>query len=182
MREKGVADLNLQDVARRVGMRAPSLYHYFGSRSAIYEALFVIGMRMFRERLEALFAEHGSTWEGLQRSIEGYMAFALEFPELYQLLFERPVPGFVPSSEGLIEAQRVLDLGRRMATQALETGVFRTASGPDAVADLVVALMHGLTALHMANEPHLPLGEGRFGGLVPAAMDLLKQAWAASDR
>jgi AcrR family transcriptional regulator len=29
MRKEGVAGLNLQEVARRVGVRAPSLYEYF---------------------------------------------------------------------------------------------------------------------------------------------------------
>lgn len=181
MREKGAADLNLQAVARRVGMRAPSLYHYFDSRNAIYEALFVLGMRMYRERLEGVFAEYGATWEGLQRTIMGYLSFALEYPELYQLLFERPVPGFVPSAEGLAEGQEVLNLGRRMAAQAIGAGVFRTSASPEAVADLVIALIHGLTAQHLANEPHLPAGEGRFGGLVPAVMDLLRRAWAPED-
>ncbi len=103
MREQGVADLNLQQIARRVGMRAPSLYNYFASRNAIYEALFVMGMQMYRERLGVLLDTYGVTWEGLERAMEGYLSFALENPELYQLLFERPVPGFVPSADGMAE-------------------------------------------------------------------------------
>jgi hypothetical protein len=49
---------------------------------------------------------------------------------------------------------------------------------PEQVVDLVIAMMHGLTALHMANEPHLPLGQGRFGALIPAALSLLDRAWS----
>jgi hypothetical protein len=37
--------------------------------------------------------------------------------------------------------------------------------------------MHGLTALHMANEPELPVGSGRFGSLIPAALALFRAAW-----
>ena len=44
--------------------------------------------------------------------------------------------------------------------------------------DLLFAISHGLTALHMANEPHLPLGQGRFGALIPAALDVLEKAWS----
>jgi hypothetical protein len=43
--------------------------------------------------------------------------------------------------------------------------------------DLSIALMHGLTALHMANEPHLPVGEGRFGSLIPDAAIMFIKAW-----
>src|SRR5689334_21414446 len=84
MREQGVAALNLQEVARRVGMRAPSLYNYFPSKLALYEALFALGMKMYRERLEVTFNQYGSTWEGVQHMMEGYLSFALENPELYQ--------------------------------------------------------------------------------------------------
>jgi hypothetical protein len=46
------------------------------------------------------------------------------------------------------------------------------------ITDLVIAIMHGLTALHIANQPHLPVGEGRFGALIPAVMSLLDKAWS----
>jgi hypothetical protein len=49
---------------------------------------------------------------------------------------------------------------------------------PEQTADLVIAITHGLTALHMANEPDLPLGQGRFGALIPAALSVLDKAWS----
>lgn len=177
MREQGVADLNLQEVARRVGMRAPSLYNYFDGRNAIYAALFADGMRLYCDRLEALHAQYGGTWEGLQKVMEGYLAFGLEHPELYQLLFERPVPGFVPSAEGLEQSQRLLGIARRMAGDAVSEGTLQPPVTLDVTVNLVVALMHGITALHLANEPHLPSGEGRFGSLIPVMIDLLRRAW-----
>ncbi len=35
MREEGVAALNLHEVARRVGLRTPSLYEYFPGKMAL---------------------------------------------------------------------------------------------------------------------------------------------------
>jgi AcrR family transcriptional regulator len=178
MREKGVADLNLQEVARRVGMRAPSLYNYFPNRAAIYEALFAMGMRMYRERLERHTAEDGATWQGLQRTMEDYLSFATEQPELYQLLFERPVPGFVPSAEGLAEAAKLVEVGQRLSAQAIASGAIPSPHSPEVTANLLIALMHGFTAQHLANEPHLPPGSGRFGSLIPVVIDLLRKAWS----
>jgi hypothetical protein len=37
-----------------------------------------------------------------------------------------------------------------------------------------------LTALHLSNEPHLPMGQGRFGSLIPAMMAILEKAWSKS--
>ncbi|MEU0837731.1 helix-turn-helix domain-containing protein, partial [Streptomyces sp. NPDC005969] len=52
MAEEGVAALSLAEVARRVGMRPPSLYQYFPSKMAVYDALFERGMRQAVEVLD----------------------------------------------------------------------------------------------------------------------------------
>lgn len=181
MREKGVADLNMQEVAHKVGMRAPSLYNYFPNRIAIYEELFVLGMRMYRQQLEALVQTYGTSWEGLQRIMQGYLAFGLENPELYQLLFERPVPGFAPSPEGLEESAKLLEASTRMTAQAIAEGTFHTSLSPEVTMNLLIVLMHGVTAQHLANEPHLPSGSGRFGSLISVIIDLLQKAWTQDE-
>jgi hypothetical protein len=43
--------------------------------------------------------------------------------------------------------------------------------------DLFIALQHGLTELHLANNPELPAGEGRFGKLIPLAVQSILDAW-----
>ena len=49
-RTEGLAGLSLRDVARRVGMQAPSLYSYFDSKHAIYDAMFAQGAQEFLDR------------------------------------------------------------------------------------------------------------------------------------
>jgi AcrR family transcriptional regulator len=177
MREQGVAALNLQEVARRVGMRAPSLYNYFPSKLALYEALFVMGMKMYRQQLDANLSQYGASWEGIQRIMEGNFSFAVENPELYQLLFERPVPGFVPSLEGLEESAKLLESGQRAASEAIAAGILKSPLSPEATMNLIIVLAHGMTSQHLANEPELPIGSGRFGSLIPTIVELLRNAW-----
>jgi len=105
------------------------------------------------------------------------MTFAQENPELYQLVFERPVPGFVPSPESLEEGARILAHSDQILKQALEQGNLALGLPPEQARDLFIGMMHGLTALHMANEPELPVGTGRFGSLLPAALSLFQMAW-----
>src|SRR5260221_89221 len=105
MREEGVAALNLQEVARRVGVRAPSLYEYFPGKMALYDALFRMGVRLYTERMNHFTERTDSFWERAQTGLENYMTFAQEYPELYQLVQERPVPGFVPSEESMQESR-----------------------------------------------------------------------------
>ena len=138
--------------------------------------LFRLGFDQFAAYIEEK-ATGAQTWqEELQRFLEAYMAFALENPELYQLCFERPVPGFVPSPASLEISFGTLR--RAYATAGRWRETTQSDLSDQQMADLVLAVMHGLTALHMANEPNLPVGQGRFGGLISAAVSLFNTAWS----
>ncbi|MEO7022374.1 MAG: TetR/AcrR family transcriptional regulator [Ktedonobacteraceae bacterium] len=177
MREEGVAALNLQEVARRVGVRAPSLYEYFPGKMAIYDALFRMGVRIYAEQMSRITQSTDSFWAYVQAVLECYMTFAQEYPELYQLVQERPVPGFVPSEESMEESRRLLTMGNAIVEKGIERGSVALGITVSQARDLFLAMMHGLTALHMANEPHLSVGSGRFGSLLPAALALFRAAW-----
>ena len=185
MREEGVAALNLNEVARRVGLRAPSLYEYWPSKMALYDAVYRLGIRRYaagREHLAPWTHTPESFWAHLLAELEYYLTFAQENPELYQLVFERPVPGFVPSSESLEEGARILASSDQLLAQGLEQGDLVLGLPPEQARDLFIAMMHGVTALHIANEPDLPVGSGRFGSLLPAALQLFQTAWSPAPR
>lgn len=178
MREEGVAALSMQELARRLEIRAPSLYHYFPGKTAIYDALFALGHTMFAGRMQAMLATAQTAQDEIRLSFEAYLGFAIEHPELFQLCFERPVPGFVPSAESLqVGVRQLQDAYARVARlhNLLDTDLT-----PVQVTDLMIAIMHGLAAQHLANEPQLALGQGRFGSLIPAALSVLTKAWFKS--
>jgi AcrR family transcriptional regulator len=182
MREQGVAALNLNEVARRVNLRTPSLYEYFPGKMALYDALYRLGIRLYaqgRQQLADLPLTH-DFWERARAELEHYMRFAQTNPELYRLVFERPVPGFVPSPESLEEGQHILASSDHILEAGLAQGQLALHIPETQARDLFIAMMHGLTALHMANEPELPMGTGRFGSLVEAALALFQAAWRAN--
>jgi AcrR family transcriptional regulator len=177
MREQGVAALSLREVARRVNMQAPSLYAYFPSKMALYDALFLMGVRLraaYRERGEA---GREGFWDRLEGRFESYMRFAQEHPELYQLAYERPVPGFTPSPESLEEAFQAPVGLEQMLDDAVASGEVVLDVPVAQARDLLIGMIHGLTAHHMANEPDLPIGSGRFGSQIPAAVALFRAKW-----
>ncbi|TAK63548.1 MAG: TetR/AcrR family transcriptional regulator [Dehalococcoidia bacterium] len=181
MREDGVGALNLSEIARRMGMKTPSLYTYFDGKHALYDALFREGWRAYAARTRALAERHGATLGVLEAAIEDYMRFADENPDLYALMFERPVPGFVPSPESIAEAAALLEeLYARMGG-LIDAGAVRSGLDAHETSELFLAVMHGLTALKRANEPNAAIGTGRFGSLVPAAARLLRAAWQGDE-
>lgn len=177
MQRDGVAALSLGAIARRLGMRTPSLYTYFDSKNAIYDTLFRQGYEAFTRWMVDAIAFDSSARQQLEDAIVGYMSFAFANPDLYQLMFQRPVPGFVPSEESMaVSLDSLAKLSEQMG-RILESEQLHIDSTPEEARDLYIALMHGLTSLHLANNPELPLGEGRFGKLVPQAVAMLLAAW-----
>jgi AcrR family transcriptional regulator len=177
MREQGVAALSLREVARRLNMQAPSLYAYFPSKMALYDALFLMAVRLRAEYHARADEGLVDFWDWLQAQFEAYLRFAQENPDLFQLAYERPVPGFVPSAESLEESFRAPTGFAQCLAEAVATGEIVLDMPVASARDLLIGMIHGLTAQHMANEPDLPIGSGRFGSQLPAAIALFRTAW-----
>lgn len=169
--------LSLNAIARRLGVTTPALYTYFENKDAIYDALFRQGFEQFGAAMRSAMDQGGAAYERVRRAFATHMRFAQENPELYQLMVQRPVPGFVPSEESMDVSLGVLRESREWL-QAVVEGAELTPQLPVARAgDLMIALMQGLTSLHLANNPELPVGEGRFGTLIDDAARLFFDAW-----
>jgi len=158
-RTQGLAGISLRELAQKIGMRPPSLYWYFGSKNAIYDAMFAQGNR---ELLESIAAQD---WPEEPRGILRVLArvfvqFSAADAARYQLLFQRTIPGFEPSPDSYALAVEVLERGRaRMAAAGL--------SDP-AHFDLWTALVGGLAAQQLANDP----GGDRWLRLIDQAVDM----------
>ncbi|GAB3250424.1 TetR/AcrR family transcriptional regulator [Nocardioides dilutus] len=158
-REQGLTQLSLRELARRVGMRAPSLYSYFPAKDAIYDAMFADGQRQMAEALAFLPTEN-ITRADFRTGVRAFFDFCVEDPVRYQLMFQRTIPGFVPSPESYALAVQRID----EVTQQLEAaGVTEQRH-----VDLWTGIIAGLTAQQLANEP----GGDRWARLVDEAVDL----------
>jgi AcrR family transcriptional regulator len=144
-REHGIAGVSLHALARQVGMRQPSLYEYFDSKHALYNAMFSDGNQQLLTRLDELTYPHDPR-AALKKYLGTFVAFGLEDPARYELLFQRHVPGFVPSPESYALAGEVLGRGAKLANEA---GI--TEEGD---IDCFVAMVAGLMEAQLSNDPH----------------------------
>jgi AcrR family transcriptional regulator len=158
VRAEGLAALSLRDVARRVGMQAPSLYSYFDSKHAIYDAMFAQGCQAFVER--ALPPLTGDPLSDLREGMRSFVTFCVADPVRYQLLFQRTIPGFEPSPESYALAVEGLDATR-------DRRVAMGFTDPE-VLDLLTAIGAGLAAQQVSNDP----GGDRWLRLLDEAMEM----------
>jgi AcrR family transcriptional regulator len=143
-RQVGVAAITLRDIARRVGMRAPSLYTYFPSKNALYDAMFAQGARALAATL-ALRTKDADARETLRARVRLFIEFCTVDPVRYQLLFERPIPGFEPTPDSF---NIMVD-----ALAATRADVEAAGVHGERALDLMRALITGLISLQVANEP-----------------------------
>ncbi len=157
--EQGLAALSLRDLAARVSMRAPSLYQYFGSKHAIYDAMFGQGAREALEEVD-IGAFDGGTATQLRASAHKMFEFVTSNPTRALLLFQRTIPGFEPSPESYAPAVALIE---RLQTFLAEHGI----TDPDAQ-DTWTALISGLANQQVANDP----GGTRWARLIDRAVDM----------
>jgi len=153
MAEVGVGGLTMTMLARAMSIQPPSLYKYFPSVLAVHDALFLRGQQA---NLEVLDRGMGTAEPGLPALLAGLTAtarWAVEHPVLAQLLFWRPVPGFVPSEAAFAPAVQLVGRLRQELATAAERGQL----GPEATTDealTVLASLHfGVLSQHLANQP-----------------------------
>jgi AcrR family transcriptional regulator len=158
-RDEGLAGISLRELARRVDLRQPSLYSYFDSKLALYDAMFAQGYEQLLAATESLDLS-GDERSQVREMAHVFTRLAVEDVVRAQLLFQRTLPGFVPSEESYALASRFLDEARRRLTAA---GFTRSED-----LDLYTALTGGLINQQMANDP----GGTRWIDLVDEAMDM----------
>jgi AcrR family transcriptional regulator len=159
VRAEGLAALSLRDVATRVGMRAPSLYSYFESKHAIYDAMFGQAWQTYLDGVRDMVPSNDLRGFLLQAA-RGFIGFGVADPARHQLMNQRVIPGFEPSPESYAPAVEVFETFReRLGALGIDD--------PKAI-DIWTALMAGVVNQQLANDP----GGDRWTRLIDDVVDM----------
>jgi AcrR family transcriptional regulator len=172
MAESGVGALTVSEVARRTGMRGPSLYKYFPSLHALYDGLFARGLERSGAAVREAAAAEDEPVEALRAGGRAVVRWAVENPALAQLLFWRPVPGFSPSPEVFAGSEADMRQLRDLLGEAIRRGELTPAAESDDAVRTWTVLLSGLLTQQLANEPAAGFDDGSFTRLTDALLDL----------
>jgi AcrR family transcriptional regulator len=142
--ESGLAAVSLHEVARRVGIRQPSLYGYVSSKLDLYDAMFAQAYEQLLARLDSS-PPRGTAREQLLHVSRVVLDFAVENPSRQQLIFQRTIPGFEPSAASYALAKRLVD---RSVSLLSALG-----AGNPAHLEVYTSLIAGLGGQQIANDP-----------------------------
>jgi AcrR family transcriptional regulator len=142
--EEGLAALSLRDLAHRAGITTPTVYAYFESKDAIYDAMFGQAAADFAAHMAEPY-ETDDPPTVLLASARRFVEFCTADVARYHLLFQHTIPGFEPSPDSYAPAVHALaDSRERLALNGF--------TDPRQL-DMWTALMTGLVDQQISNDP-----------------------------
>ena len=175
MTEQGAGGLSLGEVARRMGMQTPSLYGYFASKHALYDAVFERGWRELlgsvraeQQRIEAL----DDAAELLLALAGHYVRWSVEHAACSELMSWRPVPGYRPSGDAYAPAVETYQAALELFARLQASGRLRHDIPADEQLQVWTVLLTGVVTQQLSNAPEESFDHGRFTTLLPIVVTL----------
>lgn len=147
---KGVDNVTIRNIADEAEYSIGTVYVYFKDKNAILHALHQKGFTELRSRFLVLL-HVADPMERLKASGRVYIAFALEQPDMYNLMFNTHAPmDYLKTSEDgeWDEGEATFGFVRSVINECLANGHFQGHQG-GALAYLIWSIVHGMCALHI---------------------------------
>jgi AcrR family transcriptional regulator len=147
----GYEAVTMRSVADALGVSAMTPYRYLAGKDALFGLVRTEAFRRFADRLEAELARAGDDpWQRLRRLKQAYVAFAVDQPDAYRIMFELRQPDPAGVDELARESRRAFGALHRTVAEAVTAGVLE--GDPLTLAHLLWASTHGLVSLHLAGK------------------------------
>ena len=159
--------VSTREITERAGVRAPTLYHHFGSKQALLDAVVSHGFKEFLRSRRAS-SKNSDPLEDIRAGWDSHVAFGLEFPGAYAHIYGNVKPG-VPC--GVTEDVRA-HLLKALQPAAIQR---RLRVSPAEAATRILAACSGVTLTLIqqpASERDLGLSEGMRESVLASISDV----------
>jgi AcrR family transcriptional regulator len=158
-RQEGLAALAMRDLAKLAGITTPTVYAYFESKNAIYDAMFGRSATEFADYMAHPY-DSDDPRDLLAEGVRRFVEFCTCDVVRYQLLFQRTLPGFEPTADSIAPAVGALEsLRARLARAGITDGRH---------VDMWTAWTTGLVDQQISNDP----GGDRWSRLIDDFVDM----------
>ena len=159
---EGYNGLSMRKIAGAVGCSATSIYLHFESKDTLVFSLIDEGMERLHERLVAAASACTEPTDCLDALARAYVAFGLENPEYYQIMFQlHPERMARYPAENYRRARRNLEIFADVLEQGAQAGTFQI-EHPDVGANVLWTSLHGLVSLLLAERVDVRIADEAF--------------------
>ena len=96
-------DFSLRAVCDAVGVKMPTLYHFFGSKQGLIEAVIERGFDLYLGEKSAMESS-GDPIHDIRAGWDAHVAFGLNNPGFYTLMYGKVRPGYSPAAQARANA------------------------------------------------------------------------------
>ncbi|PWJ60273.1 AcrR family transcriptional regulator [Dyadobacter jejuensis] len=148
--EHGYAKTSIRGIADRIEYSPATIYLYYKDKKELMLALQVEAFGKMNASFGELLAI-ADPFARLQRMGELYISFALENPQLYDLMFmlEAPMEALECQQDSWLNGMQSFDFLKQSIWDCVEAGYFEESADIDALALTVWSYMHGLVSLYL---------------------------------
>lgn len=149
LREGGIEGLSLRKLADRVGVSRTAPYHHFKDKNELLCAIAEVGFKRWQSDARQIFQQtEVSTREKYRQFFQGYIAYAADNPEMYDLMFGRTIWKQNSATSDLRDAAYPsFQLQVKMTKQWQEQGLMPQGEDTLRLAQVTWGTMHGIARL-----------------------------------
>ncbi len=154
-RKGGYAAVTMREIATRLGIKAPSLYHHFRSKDDIFAML---QERAFELQLQAELRARPNpdALEDLREYFWRYSEFSKAHPDYFAIAYVDPAaPPLREHVYGLYPLRHLDEVAMTKIARCIDEGVFPAGTDPHRVGSALWAAMHGPAALQVIHHRHV---------------------------
>lgn len=130
-------DFSLRAICDAVGVKMPTLYHHFGSKQGLIEAVVERGFDLYLDQ-KASYETTADPIQDIRAGWDAHVEFGVANPGFYALMYGSVRPGYLPAAQSRA-SEMLLDLTRRAAEQG------RLTVTPEQAAAHILATNIGVT-------------------------------------
>jgi AcrR family transcriptional regulator len=139
----GVAGTSTRAVCAEAGVTAPTLYHHFGDKRHLLDAVVDAGFERYMADKTAAVLEGGDPVENLRRGWDAHVGFGVANPAYYAVMFG-------PGGDGQVPPAATAAMGFLLYLLGEVEAAGRLAMAPDLAVQIAASAAHGLTSLRIA--------------------------------
>lgn len=151
----GSPQLTLRGIARQVGIAAPSVYLHFPDLDHLLAAVVEQGFARLTVATTEAARDVADPAEELRARCRAYCQFALEYPRLYQLMFQADLPLTLLTEPDATPGRRSFENLLGAVRRCIDAGVAPAHDDPFRLASLIWTAEHGLV-LARISRPTFP--------------------------
>lgn len=147
VQEVGVEAISLRVLAERVGVSTPALYHHFKNKQQLLFALGEASVDLLQVQLDQQVKRAESDFS-IEAFVLLYVRFAIDNPELYELMFGRQMWLGEQNSDFHRKAKHSFRMSAERLVRVQQAGQLPSAVNPLRLAQVAWATLHGLCRMY----------------------------------